>query len=73
MQENQESAIAAEIIALERTALDKWYNGDPMRFYKLMAPSVTYFGSLDSKAVGWPTGYRGLYEAVCGPSLRRPI
>ncbi|HUU52653.1 MAG TPA: DUF4440 domain-containing protein [Candidatus Heimdallarchaeota archaeon] len=43
MQENQDSSIAAEIIALERAALDRWFNGDPERFKELMAPTVTYF------------------------------
>lgn len=43
MQENQDSAIAAEIIALESAALDRWYNRDPMGFYELMAPTATYF------------------------------
>jgi ketosteroid isomerase-like protein len=43
MQENQDSFIAAEVIALERAALDRWYNGDPGKYRELMAPSVTYF------------------------------
>ena len=43
MQEDQDSAIAAEIIALEHSALDRWYNGDPGRYQELMAPSLSYF------------------------------
>jgi hypothetical protein len=43
MQEDQDSVIPAEIIALERSALDRWYNGDPGRYQELMVPSLSYF------------------------------
>jgi ketosteroid isomerase-like protein len=32
-----------EIIAMERTALDRWGNGDPRGYLEIMAPEVTYF------------------------------
>ena len=36
-------AIAAEIIALERAALDRWGAGDPGGFLDLYAPDISYF------------------------------
>jgi hypothetical protein len=35
--------IAAEIIALERAALDRWGAGDPSGYLEISAPDVTYF------------------------------
>lgn len=34
---------AAEIVALERAALDRWGNGDPGGFLELYADGITYF------------------------------
>ncbi|HXU94553.1 MAG TPA: DUF4440 domain-containing protein [Gallionella sp.] len=34
---------AAEIIALEHTALDRWGAGDPSGYLEISAPDVTYF------------------------------
>ncbi|HZW26775.1 MAG TPA: nuclear transport factor 2 family protein [Gallionella sp.] len=35
--------ITAEIIALERAALDRWGAGDPSGYLEISAPDVTYF------------------------------
>jgi ketosteroid isomerase-like protein len=35
--------VAATVIALERTALDRWGNGDPSGFLEISAPDVVYF------------------------------
>lgn len=43
MQNNQDSSIAAEIIALERSALDRYYNGDPSGVREVLDTSITYF------------------------------
>ncbi len=40
--ENAEQ-ITAEIIALERAALDRWGAGDPSGYLEISAPEVTYF------------------------------
>lgn len=37
------AAITAEIIALERAALDRWGAGDPSGYLDISAPEVTYF------------------------------
>jgi ketosteroid isomerase-like protein len=35
--------LSEEIIALERSALDRWIDGDPKGYLDLYAPEVTYF------------------------------
>jgi len=37
---------AADIIALERAALDRWSRGDPTGFLEISAPDVVYFDPL---------------------------
>jgi len=39
------------IIALERSALDRWGNGDPKGYLELYAPEVTYFDPSREKRV----------------------
>jgi ketosteroid isomerase-like protein len=36
-------ATTAQIVMLERAALDRWGNGDPSGFLELYATDVTYF------------------------------
>ena len=38
-----DNAIAAQIVSLERTALNRWGSGDPGGFLELYAPDITYF------------------------------
>lgn len=38
-----EQQTAAQIIALERAALDRWGRGDPSGYLDISAPEVTYF------------------------------
>lgn len=38
-----EQQTAAQIIALERAALDHWGRGDPSGYLEISAPDVTYF------------------------------
>ena len=38
-----ESAITAQIVSLERAALNRWGSGDPGGFLELCAPDITYF------------------------------
>jgi ketosteroid isomerase-like protein len=39
---------AAEIIALERAALDRWGRGDPAGYLAIMAPDISYFDPTQS-------------------------
>ena len=41
-------ASAADIIAIERTALDRWGRGDPAGYLAIMAPDVSYFDPTQS-------------------------
>ena len=38
-----EAAQTDEVIALERSALDRWGKGDPKGFLEIYAPEITYF------------------------------
>jgi len=40
---NGDDPSTAEIIALERGALDRWGNGDPRGYLSIMEPEITYF------------------------------
>ena len=41
----------AEIIAMERAALDRWGKGDPQGYLDIMANEVTYFDPMQEKRV----------------------
>ena len=46
-------AIADEVIAMERAALDRWSKGDPAGFLEISAPDVAYFDPfLDARIDG---------------------
>ena len=39
------------IIALERTALDRWSKGDPQGYFEIMGPDETYFDPMTEKRI----------------------
>jgi ketosteroid isomerase-like protein len=43
--------LSREIIALERSALDRWITGDPQGYLDLYAPEMTYFDPFREKRV----------------------
>jgi ketosteroid isomerase-like protein len=43
MEETRDYSVADEILALERSALDRLYKGDPGGYLELYAESLTYF------------------------------
>ena len=45
------TALSREIIALERSALDRWIRFDPQRYLDLSAPEVTYFDPFRDKRI----------------------
>lgn len=50
-----QDAVSDRIVGLERTALDRWGNGDPGGYLERYAEEVTYFDpSLDSRVDGLP-------------------
>jgi hypothetical protein len=54
-----------EIIALERSALDRWITLDPQGYLELSAPEVTYFDPMRDKRVDGLEGARG-FESAAG-------
>jgi uncharacterized protein (TIGR02246 family) len=48
-----EGDAAATIIAMEKTALDRWGKGDPQGYFEIMSPDETYFDpSIDKRIDG---------------------
>ena len=59
-------AIAEEIIAMEKAALDRWGKGDPSGFLEICAPDVVYFDPyLEMRVDGLPA-LSALYESIRG-------
>ena len=57
--------ITAEIIALERAALDRWGAGDPSGYLEISAPDVTYFDPfLERRLDGWRRWRRGTHRCA---------
>lgn len=56
-------SISTTILALERAALDRWSNGDPMGFLDLVAPDATYIDPLRER----PLRDRAELAAVYAP------
>jgi ketosteroid isomerase-like protein len=53
-----------EIIALERSALDRWITFDPQGYLDLSAPEVTYFDPMRDKRVDGLEALRALLEPI---------
>lgn len=45
IKEEKYEGVAAELLALETAAMDRWRKGDPYGFIEISAPEVTYFDS----------------------------
>ncbi|MBN1305290.1 MAG: nuclear transport factor 2 family protein [Anaerolineales bacterium] len=54
------------IIALERTALDHWENGDPGGFLETTAPEAAYFDPYLEQRLDGIEALRTLYEPIWG-------
>jgi uncharacterized protein (TIGR02246 family) len=57
---------AAEIIALERAALDRWANGDPSGFLEISAPDVVYFDPFLARRLDGLDALAAHYEPLRG-------
>ena len=57
---------AAEVIALERAALDRWGQGDPSAYLALFAPDVTYFDPFQERRVDGVDAMTALFEPIIG-------
>lgn len=57
---------AAEIIALERAALDRWGAGDPSGCLELSDPEVVYFDPFTERRLDGLEALTALYESLRG-------
>jgi hypothetical protein len=57
---------AADVIALERAALDRWGKGDPSGFLEICAPDVTYFDNNLERRLDGLDALTAYYEKVRG-------
>ena len=62
----QVEKIAAEIIALERAALDRWGAGDPSGYLEISAPDVSYFDPFQDRRIDGLAALTDLYESIRG-------
>jgi ketosteroid isomerase-like protein len=58
--------ITAEIVALERAALDRWGAGDPSGFLEICAPDVVYFDPFLDLRIDGLEALTIYYEAIRG-------
>lgn len=58
--------IAAEIIALERAALDRWGAGDPSGYLEISAPDVSYFDPYIGRRIDGLGALAVWYESLHG-------
>ena len=57
---------AEQIIALERTALERWCNGDPSGFLEISAPEVVYFDPFLPRRIDGLKALSAYYESLRG-------
>jgi ketosteroid isomerase-like protein len=69
--EQSADSLKAELVAIERAALDRWINVDPDGYLGLYAPEVTYFDPMREKRVDG----RAAMEALLAPlrGMKSPI
>ncbi len=58
--------IAAEIIAIERAALEAWNQGNPSGYLSIYAPQITYFDPFQEKRLNGYGQMETLYEGLRG-------
>ena len=59
-------AVAADIINLERAALDRWGKGDPSGFLEICAPDVVYFDPFAKRRLDGIAELQTYYEQIRG-------
>ncbi len=62
MRKNMNSELAQKLIDMEKSALDRWNNGDPSGFLEISADDVTYFDSATLQRVDGLENLTKLYE-----------
>ena len=59
-------AVATDVINLERTALDRWGQGDPSGFLEICAPDVVYFDPFLKRRIDGLAALTEHYEGIRG-------
>ena len=62
-------AVAREIVALERTALDGWQKGNPDPLLAISDPEITYFHAVTDQRLDGLPAVRALFEGYRGRPL----
>jgi ketosteroid isomerase-like protein len=58
--------VATDVIALERTALDRWGAGDPWKYVELYDEHVTYFDPVQERRIDGRAAMVALMESIAG-------
>lgn len=58
--------VSAEIMALERGALERWFKGDPDRILEIYDPEIVYFDPFQPARIDGLDAMRKLYEGIRG-------
>jgi ketosteroid isomerase-like protein len=58
--------VAAQIVALERGALDRWGRGDPDGYIEIYDPEVTYFDPFTERRLDGLDGIKKMLEPIRG-------
>lgn len=61
--------VAKKLIAMERSALDRWRQGDPGGFLDIIAEDYTYFDPELDKRVDGYDGIKAIYDPIRGKIL----
>ena len=71
MSEAEANAVAAEIVALETAALERWLKGDPSGFLEISDEGVVYFDPFIERRLDGLVALTGYYESLRG-KIRAP-
>ena len=58
--------VSAQIIGMERAALDRWNKGDPQGYLEIFAPEMTYFDPTTEQRVDGFAAMKALLEPITG-------
>jgi ketosteroid isomerase-like protein len=71
--------VTAEVIALERAALDRWGAGDPTGYVELFADDITYFDPVQERRIDGRRAMVALMDSIAGKirvdryDMQRPV
>ena len=63
---NNKKEVTAHIIAMERTALDRWGNGDPSGYLEISSPEIVYFDPFLANRLDGLKALTTYYETIRG-------